>query len=101
RDFFYRQHNYIAELDEAAEAIGGGLGLPVGAMTPGLMSYLESRHGVNVLIDAIDEVGTLRLFDGRTRTLRLSPGLHPGQHGLQLATHNALLELRHAIRAIP
>jgi predicted transcriptional regulator/transcriptional regulator with XRE-family HTH domain len=100
RDFFYRQHNYIAELDEAAEAIGGGLGLPVGAMTPGLMSYLESRHGVNVLIDAIDEVGTLRLFDGRTRTLRLSPGLHPGQQAFQLATQIAILELDEAIRAI-
>ena len=34
RDFFYLQHNYIAELDDAAEAIAGRLELPVGRMTP-------------------------------------------------------------------
>ena len=34
RDFFYLQHNYIAELDDAAEAIAGRLELPIGRMTP-------------------------------------------------------------------
>ena len=60
RDFFYLQHNYIAELDDAAEAIAGRMELPIGRMTPGLVSYLESRHGVTVLIDAIDELGRER-----------------------------------------
>lgn len=102
RDFFYLQHNYIAELDEAAEAIAGRLALPAGRMMPGLVSYLESRHGVTVVIEEIDEAasGTLRLFDGRTRTLRLSSGLDPGQQAFQLATQIAILELDEAIRAI-
>lgn len=100
RDFFYRQHNYIAELDEAAEAIAGRLELPAGRVTPSLTSYLESQHGVTVMIEAIDEAGTLRLFDSRTRTLRLSPGLDPGQQAFQLATQIAILELDGSIRAI-
>ncbi len=100
RDFFYRRHNHIAELDEVAEAIAGRLGLPVGRMTPRLASYLESRHGVTVVIETIDDVGTLRLFDGRTRTLRLSPSLDPGQQAFQFATQIAILELDEAIRSI-
>ena len=102
RDFFYLQHNYIAELDDAAEAIAGRMELPIGRMTPGLVSYLESRHGVTVLIEAIDGLGsgTQRLFDGRTRALRLSPSLDPGQQAFQLATQIAILELDEAIRAI-
>ena len=57
---------------------------------------------MTVLIDAIDELGsgTQRLFDGRTRTLRLSPSLDPGQQAFQLATQIAILELDEAIRAI-
>src|SRR5258708_14390596 len=72
RDFFYLQHNYIAELDEAAEAIADRMAVPVGAMTPALAAYLESRHGVKVLTDAADEVslGTQRQCDSPEPTLR-------------------------------
>ena len=58
RDFFYLQHNYIAELDEAAEAIAGRMEFPIGRMAPALAAYLESPHGVKLLIDAIDELGS-------------------------------------------
>jgi predicted transcriptional regulator/DNA-binding XRE family transcriptional regulator len=102
RDFFYLQHNYIAELDEAAETIADRMAFPVGAMTPALASYLESRHGVKVLTDAADALGpgTQRQFDRDARTLRLSPNLQPGQQAFQLATQIAMLELDEAIRAI-
>jgi len=87
RDFFYLQHNYIAELDEAAETIADRMAFPVGAMAPTLTSYLESRHGVKVLTDAADALspGTQRQFDRDARTL---------------ATQIAMLELDEAIRAI-
>ena len=102
RDFFYVQHNYITELDDAAEAIAGRMEFPVGRMAPALVAYLRDRHGVDVLTDAIDELGpgTQRMFDGRTRTLRLSPSLDPGQQAFQLATQIAILELDEAIRSI-
>jgi XRE family transcriptional regulator, fatty acid utilization regulator len=102
RDFFYLQHNYIAELDEAAEAIAGRMEFPVGHMAPALTSYLESQHGVKVLTDVIDEPGsgTQRLFDSEARTLRLSPSLLPGQQAFQLATQIAMLELDETLRAI-
>ena len=102
RDFFYVQHNYITELDDAAEAIAGRMEFPVGRMAPALVAYLRDKHGVDVLTDAIDELGpgTQRMFDGRTRTLRLSPSLDPGQQAFQLATQIAILELDEAIRSI-
>ena len=88
RDFFYLQHNYIAELDEAAEAIANRMEFPIGRMAPALAAHLESSHGVKVMIDALDELGsgTQRLFDARTRTLRLSRSLRSGQQAFQLAT---------------
>jgi predicted transcriptional regulator len=102
RDFFYMRHNYIAELDETAEAIAGRMEFPIGRMTPGLVSYLESHHGVNVGVDVVGELGsgTQRLFDLRARTLRLSTSLDAGQQAFQLATQIAILELDETIRAI-
>ena len=102
RDFFYRRHNYIAELDEAAEAIAGRMEFSIGRMTPGLIAYLKSHHGVNVLMGAAGELGpgTQRLFDSGTRTLRLSTSLDPGQQAFQLATQIAILGLDETIRAI-
>jgi XRE family transcriptional regulator, fatty acid utilization regulator len=102
RDFFYLQHNHIAELDEAAEAIASRMAFPVGRMAPALASYLRDRHGVNVRSDAADglSAGTQRQFDATARTLRLSPSLQPGQQAFQLATQIAILELDDAIRAI-
>jgi len=102
RDFFYREHNHVAALDEAAEAIANQMQFPVGQMAPALASYLGSRHGVKVLIEAIDGLssGALRQFDGDARTLHLSPSLQPGQRAFQLATQIAILEQDQAIRAI-
>ena len=78
------------------------MAFPVGAMTPALAAYLESRHDVKVLTDAADALapGTQRQFDRDARTLRLSPSLQPGQQAFQLATQIAMLELDEAIRAI-
>jgi XRE family transcriptional regulator, fatty acid utilization regulator len=101
RDFFYLRHNHIAELDDAAEVIVGRMD-PIGRMAPSLISYLESRHGVKVMVDTAGELGsgTQRMFDPRARTLRLSASLEPGQQAFQLATQIAILELDETIGAI-
>ncbi len=102
RDFFYAHHNHIAELDEAAEVIATQIKAPIGQMAPALASHLESRHGVKVVFDAVDELasGTQRRFDARTRTLSLSQRLTPGQQAFQCATQIAMLTLDDEIRAL-
>lgn len=102
RDFFYRRHNYITELDEAAETLANRMSLPTGRMAPALIAHLEEQHRITVLIDTAGEMdtGTQRLFDPLSRTLRLSSGLRPGQQAFQLATQIAILELKDTIHAI-
>jgi len=87
------QHNHIAELDDAAEAIAGRLELPVGRRTPSLASYLESRHGVTVLIDRDRRAGIGNAAPVRWphANAAASPSLDPGQQAFQLATQIAIL----------
>ena len=42
RDFFYLRHNYIAELDEAAEAIAQAMNFPIGQMDTALAAISPS-----------------------------------------------------------
>ena len=56
RDFFYLRHNYIAELDEAAEAIAQAMDFPIGRMDTALAAYLADRHGVSLVLETIDEL---------------------------------------------
>ncbi len=73
RDFFYARHNYIPELDEAAEKLFGAAGLQVGDVASGLRSYLLKKHDVKVVIDAAAaQEGKQRRFDYPSRVLRLS-----------------------------
>lgn len=93
RDFFYAHHNYIDELDRAAEAVAQELGMPLGRMAEATARRLEERHGLR--IDDIreeDGAGVQRSFDAQTRTIRLSRRLLPGQQAFQMATQIALLE---------
>ena len=93
RDFFYLRHNYIAELDEAAEAIAQAMDFPIGRMDTALAAYLADRHGVSLVLETIDELpsGNERKFDSRTNTLYLAPSLRPGQRAFQLGTQIAML----------
>ena len=56
RDFFYLRHNYIAELDEAAEAIAQAMDFPIGRMDTALAAYLADRHGVKLVLETIDDL---------------------------------------------
>lgn len=88
RDYFYEHRNYIPALDEAAEAIGGGL--RPGRMADGLTDRLAGRHGIRVALEARPE--TLRRFDEGAGILHLSARLSSGQRAFQMATQLGFLE---------
>jgi predicted transcriptional regulator/DNA-binding XRE family transcriptional regulator len=102
RDFFYARHNYIAELDEAAEQIARDGKLPIGNMAGALAERLSSRHGIRVISagGAGGAQDAQRSFDRDTGVLRLSPRLGGGQQAFQIATQLAFLEQRETIEAI-
>ncbi len=102
RDFFYSHHNYIGELDEAAETIVSRMKLPIGQMAPALSAYLEERYRTKVLIDGFGDAGlsVQRIYDPVARTLRLAPNLRPGQQAFQIATQIAILEQDNLLRTI-
>jgi predicted transcriptional regulator/transcriptional regulator with XRE-family HTH domain len=88
RDFFYARHNYIAELDEAAEQLAAEL---VSSASPAILSdYLRAKHGVTVVLEN-EATNAHRRFDPQNKTLHLSQRLEPGQQAFQLATQIAML----------
>lgn len=90
RDFFYGRHNYIAELDEAAEELARRLA-PSGTLSPALLTeHLAASEGVTVVMDDAS-TDAHRRFDPQNRTLYLSRKLEPGQQAFQLATQIAIL----------
>lgn len=94
RDYFYAHHNYIAELDEAAEALFGKAQLVIGDVATGLRDYLRSEHGVDiVIVPATDTLSPQRRFNRARRTLELSANLNPGQQAFEMATQLAFLDI--------
>lgn len=101
RDYFYANHNYFAELDEAAESIFAAARLSVGDCAAGLKRYLANRLGIQVIIEPPSSANSLqRSFDASTRILRLSSTLMPGQTAFEMATQLAYLEKGDAIDAL-
>ncbi|MGW2304671.1 short-chain fatty acyl-CoA regulator family protein [Streptomyces sp. NPDC001809] len=89
RDFFYRRQNYLHETDLAAEALAAEIGIAPGDIISALSGRLADRHGVRFSTDTGDK---LHSYDERTRTLRFSTRLRPGQRAFRMATQLALLE---------
>ena len=78
RDFFYIRHNYIAELDEAAERLAEEL-TPSKTMTAAVLAeFLRTKFGVRVVADDTS-LSAHRRFDPQSMTLHLSRKLEPGQ----------------------
>ena len=92
RDFFYARHNYIAELDEAAERLAQELVPSGGPMLAALGDHLRDRHDVTIVMDDAS-TRSHRRFDPATMTLHLSRRLEAGQQAFQLATQIAMLGL--------
>ena len=93
RDFFFAHHNYIAELDEAAERLYAKAALSPGNVNAGLIAWLSQKHGVRVVSEAIASDGTQRRFDRANKVLYVSSELRPGQQAFQIATQLAFLEM--------
>ncbi|MFF9018164.1 short-chain fatty acyl-CoA regulator family protein [Streptomyces sp. NPDC014870] len=89
RDFFYRRQNYLHETDLAAEALAAEIGIRPGDIISALSGRLSDRHGVRFSTETGDR---LHSYDEKTRTLRLSTRLRPGQRAFRMATQLALLE---------
>ncbi|MET9703792.1 short-chain fatty acyl-CoA regulator family protein [Streptomyces griseus] len=89
RDFFYRRQNYLHETDLAAEALAAEIGIRPGDIISTLSGRLADRHGVRFSTETGDR---LHSYDEKTRTLRLSTRLRPGQRAFRMATQLALLE---------
>ncbi len=99
RDFFYARHNYIDELDEAAERLHHTAGLTESGVAKGLADYMAQRHGVRLALDADDGAkGIQRRYDPPSKVLHLSSVLRPGQHAFQMATQLAFLEVEDLLR---
>ncbi|OZB19120.1 MAG: Cro/Cl family transcriptional regulator [Hyphomonas sp. 34-62-18] len=102
RDFFYTRHNYVAELDEAAETAAADMHWRPGEAATALAERLERDHDVRVVTAPRDDASadTRRQFDRASRTLHLSPHLGQGQQAFQMATQLAFLEQNDAIEAL-
>ena len=110
REFFYARHDYMAQLDEPAEALHERLcadATPVRAPTGAadlaqrLEQHLLRRHGVTVrhLPEAAMPAHAIRDFDVASRTLTLALGIDAGQHAFQLGIQVAFLEMGEQIDA--
>jgi len=109
REFFYARHQYLAQLDERAEALHEAVHAADGeagvAGVTDLAAALERRlaevHGVRTVAAAPAGARdtAVRVFDPARRTLSLAPGLEPGQRAFQAAIQLAFLEEGERIEA--
>jgi len=91
RDFFHYRNNYVDELDRAAEALAGELGVGHGASPIALLeTVLEERHGIRIVRRSVAG-DLLRHFDPATRTLTLERDLPEPTRLFQLAVQLAEL----------
>ena len=98
RDFFYARHNYVAELDEAAEAEADALELEPHSTRDRLIEVLAHRHGIRTVI--VDDDAIQHRLEPRQRILYLAARLTPGQQSFRVATQLALLEHRGLIDSL-
>ncbi|MEV0732704.1 MULTISPECIES: short-chain fatty acyl-CoA regulator family protein [Polymorphospora] len=92
-DFFYRRQNYVPELDEAAEALAGSIGVRRGEARSALRDRLADRHGIRIARQDTDALaGDLHRYRPQTRTLHLSTSLRAGQEAIRMGAQIALLE---------
>lgn len=97
RDYFYRRHNYIAELDDAAEHVAGEIGARPGQLLAALDARL-ARHGIQVVgLDAASPSsptgpGEQHRFDDDSKRLYLAGHLRPGQQAFRMAVQLAFAE---------
>ncbi|MFT3716734.1 MAG: acetate metabolism transcriptional regulator RamB [Gordonia sp. (in: high G+C Gram-positive bacteria)] len=92
RNYFYNRHNYIHELDVAAEDLTSRMRMHSADIRTGLADRLEDVHGVNIVrrVDLGDNV--LHRYDPEARRLEFSAAMSPGQRSFRVAAELAYLE---------
>ncbi|WP_299573393.1 acetate metabolism transcriptional regulator RamB [uncultured Williamsia sp.] len=92
RDFFYRRHNYLHELDTAAEDMTTRMRMHSGDVRREIFDRIETVHGINIVrrVDMGDTL--LHRYDPEGRRLEISRHLSAGQRTFKLATELAYLE---------
>lgn len=94
-DAFQSWNNYLAVLEDAAEALGPKVGFAGHGRHAGLIGYLHDTHGVAVEIASAGELGgAVRYFSPTSKRLMLSDELSHGSQTFQLAVQVGLLELQ-------
>jgi predicted transcriptional regulator/transcriptional regulator with XRE-family HTH domain len=99
RDYFYRRHNYIDDLDVAAERVAVEIGIRPGHVVAALGARLAT-HGIRVVgleaaparSDDPDDPGEQHRYDPETRRLYLAGHLRPGQQAFRMAVQLAQAE---------
>lgn len=100
-DVIQENLNYFPELEAAAEEIARRASLDRADMYRSLVTYLQSRHGVRVVLTPVSrDGGLIRRYDPATRTLHLSEVLPPWSRQFQAAHQLGLLEATPAIDKI-
>jgi predicted transcriptional regulator/DNA-binding XRE family transcriptional regulator len=100
-DVLQENLNYFPELERAAEELARRASFDRHDMYRSLTSYLEARHGVEVVLTPVSrDRGLVRLYEPEARRLSLSEVLAPWSRQFQLAHQLALLEAAPAIDAI-
>jgi predicted transcriptional regulator/DNA-binding XRE family transcriptional regulator len=100
-DLLQKHLNHFPELEQAAEELWRTARLEPGQIAPGLVRYLEKRHGVQVRVaQHRDVVGTLRLFEEDKKLLTLSELLPTRSRAFQIAHQIALLTQHAALDRI-
>ncbi|CAM3090863.1 hypothetical protein DFJ75_3882 [Williamsia muralis] len=92
RDYFYQRHNYLHELDTAAEELTTRMRMHSGDVRHEITDRLQTVHGVQIVrrVDLGDTV--LHRFDPVTRRLEISGHLSQGQRVFKLAAELGHLE---------
>jgi len=100
RDYFHYRDNYVASLDEAAEALAGDWTAGYGrSMERLLAAQLLRRWRVRVSRQAMTDGAMMRRFDPAARVLEIEPTLTSATRTFQLAYQLAMLEFGDLIEA--
>jgi XRE family transcriptional regulator, fatty acid utilization regulator len=92
RDFFYQRHNYLHDLDTAAEDLTIRTGMHRADLARELSERLSAVHDVRIVKRIGRGDNVLHRFDAETKTLEISGHLSSGQYVFKLAAELAYLE---------
>jgi len=101
RDFFHYRDNYVDELDTAAEALAGAIGIGADSgPAPLLEQALRERHGVTLCTDTTLPEGVWWRYDAAARALRVAADLNEPTRLFQMGVVLARLSLGEAIEQV-